>query len=363
MTSNDNEISGKAKEIPKKIKPKISLILTGGTIGAKKDLIDNVIFEVTERYLYNTILNDLLKNEIECDLKLSKTEIYKLSENMVPSDWEIIARSIVSEIDKGAEGIVVTHGTDTLAYSTSAISFMLGPVPIPIVFTGAFYPLNEDHSDALKNIRNSILFSLNSSMPGIFVLFSNQKNNGYVFRGAQITSVLPYGISFSNPNFRPLASFESDPFDISYISKCTQILSARNSCDIKYGIDPNVAHFKVHPGFNPRMIDMALRNGAKGIVLELYHSSTACTLTKSGYSLIQKIIKCKKKGVPIFGYPGINAFEDIYRTTKELQEAGLGMLKKMTPESAIVKLMWLIANYPNEIETKMQENISYEICE
>lgn len=354
-------LAGRRKDLNRR--PRVALILTGGTIGAKKDLTDNVLFEVTEKYLYNTILRDLLKNEINCSLFLSKTNLNKLSENMVPSDWEIIAKAIKSQIDEGADGIVVTHGTDTLAYSTSAVSFMLGQVPIPVVFTAAFIPLNESHSDAIKNIRNSILFSINSEMPGIFALFSNQKNNGYVFRGTQISSVAPYGISFFNPHFNVFASITSEPFGIKYLDKITEIVLARDSSDVQYEINQNIAYFKVYPGFNPKFMEFALKNGAKGIILELYHSSTACTLSKSQYSLISMIKKCQDQEVPVFGYPGVDALEDIYRTTRELQNAGLIMLKKMTPESAIVKLMWLVANHPTDIYDRMLENISYEIIE
>ena len=335
-------------------KPRVSLILTGGTIGAKKDLANNVLFEVTEKYLYNTILTDLLKNEIDCDIYLAKTNLCKLSENMIPEDWKLIATSIKNEIDRGVDGIVVTHGTDTLAYSTSAVSFMLGSVPIPVVFTGAFIPLSEPNTDAIKNIRNSIQFSITSKLPGIFALFGNQKNNGYVFRGTQITSVNPYGLSFFNPNFKIAASIISEPFSIEYFN---EKITSQNRDWIKFELDPNVAFFKVHPGFNPKIIEMAIKNGSKGIILELYHSSTACTLSKSQYSLTSIIEKNTKKGILFFGHPGIDASNEIYRTTKELKEAGVIMLKKMTLESAIVKLMWLLANYPEVIETKMQENV------
>jgi L-asparaginase/Glu-tRNA(Gln) amidotransferase subunit D len=357
---------------------KISIILTGGTIGSTK-VYDNIVSE-NKKLNMKKLIEEHFKSKY--NLSFPRSPFYKLSENVTPCDWKSMADAIASEISKGMDGIVVTHGTDTLAYTSSAMSFMLKEVPIPVVFTGAFISPDNPETDAFDNINYSILFASKSEASGIFALFYNNKR-GWVFTGNRISSILSYGNSFYNSDFGFFAKIKENPFEISYNEKFIKRSEIKNTHflgsnqqtqpsdsgvaqkDLRH-IDPRVFYFKIYPGFHPKNIEMSLDYGAKGIILELYHSGTGCTchFDNKEYSLLTAIKRCVERGVPIFGMPGYNLpQEDIYRTKKELVDEGLILLKKMTPESAIAKLMWSIGNHPNEINEIMLENINGEIFE
>lgn len=351
---------------PDSMKRKITLIYTGGTIGVSGKIRGDILkSEGTGEVLHQILLDE--HPEIKDDYDLSfKRHISLLSENIVPYDWEKIANSIAVEIDEGVDGIVVAHGTDSLPYTTAAVSFMLSDIPIPVVFTGSLVPPDKKGTDAIQNLYDSILFSAKSQLAGVYAVFKAGSNSRKIFFGTRLLPISPYSKYFYSIDHKYVGMIKKGALEISstrypkrhrLIGKVT-----RNT-----KIDPNVAFFKIFPGFDPGCIEQAFEHGAKGIILDLFHSGTACTRngTYSDYSLIPIIKKLEKK-VLIFGIPlSISKNGGIYSSTNKLLESGLIPLKTMSSESAIVKLMWVLGHQENreQIVKEMNSNIAGEIID
>ena len=349
---------------PDSMKRKITLIYTGGTIGVSGKIRGDILkSEGTGEVLHQILLDE--HPEIKDDYDLSfKRHISLLSENIVPYDWEKIANSIAVEIDEGVDGIVVAHGTDSLPYTTAAVSFMLSDIPIPVVFTGSLVPPDRKGTDAIQNLYDSISFSAKSQLAGVYAVFKGKDNSRKVFLGTRLLSIPPYSKYFHSIGHRYVGKIENGDIHI-FNNRYPKRYKPMEKIARNTKIDPNVSFFKVFPGFDPGCIEQAFEHGAKGIILDLFHSGTACTRNGkySNYSLIPTI-KRLGKNVLIFGTHLPESKEGgIYSTTNDLLKSGLIPLKLMSSESAIVKLMWVLGHQKKreQIIKEMNNDIAGEI--
>jgi len=376
----------------KSSKPRIAVIFTGGTIGSTKNREEGFYDVSDDKPEEKNKLIDLLihlKRDIPLkyelvleDPKLNKS-FKKLSENIIPTDWGTIAQKIASAIDQGVDGVVITHGTDTMAYTCSAISFMLSktPVPIPIVFTGSLIPATEENTDAINNLYDSIIFAAESKISGIFVVFryalcDNFMNDRFkndeaalcssVIWGNRVRSIDEYSQNFYSADHKFLTFIKDGKFNIAHIEKYNLRSDNFKKIVLMKNIEPKIAFFKIYPGFDPNWIAESVKQGYKGIILELYHSATACTDAMDSYfPIVESIKRCAEFDIPIFGVPSYEyTMSSEYITTKKMRDAGLVFLA-MSPEAAITKLMWLLhpgnSDPRKDIREKMKENISGEI--
>lgn len=359
-----NELHGiSPQDVSSSKKRKITLIYTGGTIGALEKN-NTLASEGTGEVLYQILLNEYPQIKYDYELNL-KTPFSLLSENIVPPDWGMIANSIAAEINEDVDGIVVAHGTDTLPYTTAAVSFMLSEVPIPVVFTGSLIPPTWKGTDAIQNLFESISFAAKSQLAGVYVVFKAKDNSRDIFCGTRLMSISPYSKYFGGIDPEDVGKIRNgavDKISIDRYPKSYRLVGRKVTTDTK--IDPNIAFFEVFPGFDPRYIKNAADYGAKGVILKLFHSGTACT-RHGMYSLVPIIEECTKKGILIFGTPISKSKneKDAYSTTKQLLKAGLEPLSKMTLEAAIVKLMWVLGHQKNGelVRKEMERNIAGEI--
>ena len=347
-------------------KKRITLIYTGGTIGASEKIGDATLkSEGTGEVLHKILLDEHPEIKNEYDLSF-KRHISLLSENIVPHDWAEIANSIAAEINEGADGIVVAHGTDSLPYTAAAVSFMLSDIPVPVVFTGSLVPPDRKGTDAIQNLYDSVLFSAKSQFAGVYVVFKAKDSSRRIFLGNRLLPIPPYSKFFDSIDHKYVGKIKNGALEI-FSNRYPKRHELRGKITKNAEIDPHVAFFKVFPGFDPWYIEKAFERGAKGIILNLFHSGTACTRNgKYGrYSLVPVIKKCTGRGVLIFGTPlsGSKKEYGIYSTTSQLMKAGLIPLSRMSSEAAIVKLMWVLG-HQNErklIVNEMNKNIAGEI--
>ncbi len=295
------EINNAEKKSFTKRKIKIALIFTGGTIGSSILPSNKIIEPMLGSELYSELLKQKPGIEDKYEFIL-KYPLNMLSENITPSNWGKIAESIAFEINKDVDGIVVTHGTDTMPYTISAVSFMISEIPLPVVFTGSLIPPHEKGTDAIQNLYDSILFAAKSESRGVFLVFGDRKSNhSNVFWGNRLRSIFPYGNNFQSADCKPFATIKNDT--IKYHGEYPKKYHLSKDVGIETKIESKVAYFKIYPGFDPWFIEKAVEHGVKGIILELYHSGTACTTNDSTYSLVSTIKSYAKKGIPIFGIP------------------------------------------------------------
>jgi len=352
---------------------KIKLIYTGGTIGGRQQTINSAITKDLKKPAFQKYLYEKLELKVP-DTKIEvKVTVNKLSEHMNPHDWTQIAHSIHELLQEEQDGIVVVHGTDTMVYTTAAMSYMLQGCKQPIVFTGSNIPLMDDKTDAVKNLTDAIFVSTQPKLKGVFIVFSgNERKNSIIHLGTRVKKKF-------TEEFYSYESVDHTPIGIvkeKFAGKSLKILNSKLldliitlNTSRPYKFEPNlvskVSFFKVFPSFDPSIIDYAIKNGTKGIILELYNSGTACM--QGSYSLLNVLEQAQKQKIPVFatsqhyGYVDM----DIYGSAENMKARDVVALRNMTSEAAIPKLMWALANNLalNDVKNCMLKNIAGEITE
>jgi len=328
--------------------PLIYVLATGGTI-AERSTRDGAV-------LTKTAVRDLLSS---LDLKINiqfQDLMQKGSANIVPDDWMEIARNIVTAMDAGATGIVVLHGTDTIHYTASALSFMLQDPGVPVVLTGSMLPGADSGSDSFFNLQNAITVAAFGNLAEVCIVFSadSKKSRGVIIRGSRARKMSSSAINaFDSINIQPIGYVVND--SIVYTDVETR---KRGNREVKLltKLDKNVVVVKQNPALTASFLTRML-SGASGAVIEG---------TGAGHviaDLIKVIASFKKPVVmstqAIYGGVkwGIYALDRSYQDVKNFIPGG-----DMTPETALVKLMWALGQ-GGDVRSVMLKNIAGELEE
>lgn len=300
---------------------------TGGTISCV----------ATEDGLEPTLSgNDILTSvpELRTLGEITVKDLTKIdSSNVVPQDWSSWA-TLIGDNYTEYDGFVLTHGTDTMAYTASALSYMLVNLGKPVVLTGSQVPLSLSNSDARSNLE--LAFTIASSgLPGVFVAFGNK-----VIKGDCCKKSLPAISMLLRASMKHRFSF----FDKNGIKKNLPDRRNVGGFRVESKMEEKVMALTVTPGLKPDIIDYAVQRGYKGIVLECYGAGGVNTGRDNLLPAIRRAIKagvrmvcvsqCLFDGVDLSLYPmGILA-----------AQAGVESGGPMTLEAAVTKLMWSLAN-------------------
>ena len=348
--------------------PKLRIIYTGGTIGGKADSKGEIKGDINWKRFSNVLYEKYpsLKRDLKRkNINLSHdTPVKKLSENMIPSDWTKIAISVNKAIEEGIDSIVIAHGTDTMCYTSAALSFMLQGIKIPVVLTGSNIPLEMDGTDAVTNMHAAIRVALDKQLKGIFLVFSGIDNQpSDIHLGCRVRKVKFRDNCFESVNvdmigkFKKRFLFKKDKVKIVNRQLLNQVLKINDEKDylLKSSINGNISFFKVHPGFNPKLIKDIIENKeTKGIILELYSSGTGCIdiENEKKYSLLESLEKAKSKKIPVFvtSQQEGSVIMGPYGSSGEMEKQEVVPLKSMITEVAIPKLMWVLGQTSSEEE-------------
>jgi L-asparaginase type I len=342
---------------------KLRIIYTGGTIGGKADSEGEIKGDIKWKRFSNLLYEKYpsLKRDLERkNVELSHdTPVRKLSENMIPSDWTKIAISVNKAIEEGIDSIVIAHGTDTMCYTSAALSFMLQGIKIPVVLTGSNIPLEIEGTDAVTNLHDAIRLALDKQFKGIFLVFSGIDNQpSDIHLGCRGRKVKFYDNCFESVNADMIGKFKKrfpKKLTIKIVNRqlLDQVIEINDKKDyqLKSNINDNISFFKVYPGFNPKLIDYVIKEKeTKGIILELYNSGTGCIENK--YSLLKSLENAKSKNIPVFvtSQQKGNVTMDSYSSSIELKKCGAVPLNSMITEAAIPKLMWVLGQNSSKEE-------------
>jgi len=342
--------------------PNLSLLSTGGTISSKIDYrTGGVMSALTAKELNDSIPELTRIANIDPEVVLSE-----YSENIKPEHWSLIARKVSNNILSGKyDGIIVSHGTDTMHYTSAALSFALQNLPIPVVLVGAQRSSDRPSSDASLNLIGACTFATRSKFSGVFVAMHYSISDEVIacHIGTRVRK---------NHTSRRDAFHSIDVYPFSLIKK-DQIEISRQYTDLKFQernknlenmvVRPNfenkVSLLKFYPGFDCRMIDYCVDLGHRAIILEgtgLGHINKEC------FSQIKNAVD---KGIIIFMTSqciwGRTALT-VYDTGRDLLNLGVIPLSNMTSETALVKAMWCFGNFTeeNEVIKTMTSNIANE---
>ncbi len=325
---------------------RIGLVLTGGTIGSGVSTSDDgrVLVrlaggvdadEVPELSLARKAADPLGGIEFSVRRPVRAT-----SESLAPKDWMAIAaaaRELVS--GDGVDGVLVLHGTDTMAYTSAALAFMLADLSVPVVLTGANRPADQPDSDAARNVADSLL-ALDALGPGVFVVFAGApKGVGRVHLGTRVRKVRASGSAFVSVGRRPVAEIRNGGLMSLWAPEAPAAANSHSK------VDPRVLSLKLYPGLDLQATSEAIATAkTRGVVLELYPSFTA-PAGGSRFSVSRFVEDCAAKGLPVVATvanPPAGA-PNLYESRVALEAAGAVILP-MLPETATVKMMWALGS-------------------
>jgi len=348
------------KEFPvDPIKPKVKLLGTGGTIASRLDYRTGAVIPAfTPGELYGSVpeLADI------CNLETEK--LYGVfSENMAPEQWIGTAEAIGREIEKGVQGIVVGHGTDTMHHTAAALSFMVRNSPVPIVMVGSQRSSDRPSSDAALNLMHSVKTAAESDIAEVLVCMFGPTSDEYglLHRGTRVRKMhSSYRSTFRTIGDIPIAMVDREkitPLRYDYKKRRND-----NNVIINTAFEEKVSIVYYYPNMKPDIIDSLIDNDYKGIVI------AGTGLGHVNKPIYPALKRAQEKNIAVYmtvqtlwGYVQMY----VYDTGRDMMELGVVPCSNMLPEVAYVKLGWALGQTDNleEIKKIMLNPVSGEITE
>jgi len=317
----------------------VLLIYTGGTIGMVHDLVTGSLVPIDFEHIADQV-PELRK--FGYNLRAVSLNPVSDSSNIGPEIWVKMA-TVIEENFADYDGFVVLHGTDTMAYSASALSFMLENLQKPVIFTGSQLPIGVLRTDGKENLITAIEIAASQEnhkpiVPEVCIYFDNK-----LMRGNRTTKIsAEHFDAFASPNYPPLAEvglyikFNSNQINYPDYKKGLQIHKKFNN---------NIAVLKLFPGINANFVRAIIStSGLKALIIETFGSGNAPTykwfleelknfIRKGG--IILNITQCHGGSVEM----------GLYETSREMLKAGVLSGKDITSEASVTKLMYLLGRY------------------
>lgn len=337
----------------------ISILSTGGTVASRVDYKTGAVHPAFTA-------DDLIRAVPELlDVANIKGRVILniLSENMLPEYWVMTAEAIKEEIENGADGIVITHGTDTMHYTASALSFMVNS-EVPIVLVGAQRSSDRPSSDAALNIISAVM-AATEPINGVYVVMHGETGDKtcHMHEGVKVRKLhSSRRDAFKSVNNTPVAEINPFSKEVKYLRDVkAQDKSKLKEVSLKTNLEEKIALIKIYPGIDSNILKFYVDNGYKGIILE------GTGLGHTPETFFDGIKYAGKNGVlvamatqTINGRVNMN----VYSNGMELQALGVVSCEDMLSEVAFVKLMHLLGNYDLETVKKLiSKNMVGEINE
>ena len=274
------------------------------------------------------------------------------SSNIRPAEWQLIAQTVFQE-RTNYDGIVISHGTDTMAYTASAVTFMLPGLDRPVVFTGSQLPLTDLLSDGPDNLRTAFAMAA-SGQPGVFLAFDRK-----VMLGCRAVKVRASNFSaFESVNARYVAQVSSNGL----VFDPDAIMPAKQPPQLVDNISQTVFLLKLTPGLSPEIFHALKGLGYKGIVIEAFGLGGMTVLNRG----LQGIRNAVDSGISVVVTTQClydSADLQVYQIGKQLLELGVIPARDMTTEAAMTKLMWALGQGMDqqEIADLFRQNLAGEI--
>jgi len=347
-------------------KPNVAMIITGGTIAARLNPRKGGVDWLDSPESLFKFYPELFKK-----VNVVKVEVpfMKASEDMDYKDWQKIARVAANLLnDKDIQGLIITHGTDFLHYTSAALSFFLKDLNKPVVLTYSQRSIDRASSDANLNLQCSALVALSDIAEVMIVGHANSNDEFcYAMPGVKVRKMhSSKRDAFKVINDKPIAKVYSDKIEL--LRGHNRRQKSKVKVDAKF--EEKVALVKIYPGQDPGVLDFYLKKKYKGIVLEMSGLGHAPT-KRSRNSWTKKLKEIQDQGMIVCAasqtiYGRLDPL--VYSNGRELLKTGIIYLEDMLAETALVKLGYILghenwAKNKNKVKEKMLENFSGEISD
>ncbi|RME77329.1 Glu-tRNA(Gln) amidotransferase GatDE subunit D, partial [Candidatus Woesearchaeota archaeon] len=342
----------------------VSILSFGGTIASKVDYRTGGVSasydasDFVEMCPELTTIANIESRAVDC----------MMSEDMHPDDWLRLAHAICEEANKDhITGIVVTHGTDTLHFSTAAMSFLLEDLNKPVIFTASQRSIDRGSTDAFMNLICAVRAAATWDGAEVVTCMHATTSDDYCFllRGTKVRKMHTSRRDAFRPiNEQPLAKVTDQTLEVlhpNYRKRTTSTVHCSGQ------FETNIALITIYPGIDPGLVEYVINKGVKGIVLAA--TALGHVPTSGKHSLVDVLEKAKEKGIPVVIasqtlYGRTNPY--VYTNLRKLS-IGLGCIfaSDMTPETAYVKLGCILpkATSKEDVKTLLLENMAGEINE
>ncbi len=317
-------------------KSNILLIYTGGTIGMVKDYKTGAL----KTFNFNNLLKHIPEiNQLNCEIHSISFKKPIDSSNMNPSDWVLIVEIIEDNYTK-YDGFVVLHGSDTMSYTASAISFMLENLSKPVIFTGSQLPIGDLRTDAKENLITSIQIAsaTENNLPIVseVCLYFEYK----LYRANRTTKInAEHFEAFASPNYPPLCE---SGVHLKFNKNLIHNPENNNELIVRKKMINDIVVLKIFPGITKEVVKNILSiQGLKGVILETYGSGNAPN-EKWFLKLLKEAIDKNIQVINVTQCSGGSVIMGNYETSVQLQKIGIISGNDITTESAIAKLMYML---------------------
>ena len=272
------------------------------------------------------------------------------SANISPDDWAAMANEVATA-KNDCDGIVIIHGTDTMAYTSSMLSFMLQNINIPVVITGSQLSISDPVADAMENLRCAIYMAA-SGYPGVFLAFNRK-----VMLGCRVSKIDTVSFdAFESINYPNIAEISSMGMQV----RKDMLPQKKGIFSLNTNYSDKIAVVKLFPGIRRDYFDLLMASGVRGVYIEAYGLGGMPFI---GEDLTESVRQMTEKG--IFVLVGTQCVMggsnlDVYETGKRAVKAGAHAAYDMSPESAVTKLMWVLGQ--TDDPKAVAEYFTVDIC-
>jgi len=351
---------------------RILVVFTGGTIGCATPGEDGVL-EVLKSGFEEYFLIGNYDNIYDAEFHTTEP-LNKLSENMTIADWNVLLKSLKKVNFSEYDGIVIAHGTDTMAFTAAMFGMLLSGIHIPVIFIGSNYALTDDRADGHQNFADAVSFIKNVRLGGTFVIIKSK-----VYISTRINQSRHFFNEFTSPNGEIFGTVTNGKFEFSSPSTTAGenagLKQAVKEFEQIYERTPIIEHietilesvFLVKPYVGLNYECLSFPKEIKAVLHETYHSATICEKTENMKFSLMEFYKRHKNAVSIYIAPFYSEIaEDTgalkYSSTFNIINAGVKTINDMSLESSYAKLLLAYSLYSDEkqIDNFLNEPLFFE---
>lgn len=340
---------------------KILVVLTGGTIGSK---VENSVINVSGSSPYRLIsmyeeLYGKEEFEVICPLNL-------LSENMTPDSLLILLKALNDISCENYEGIIVTHGSDTLSYTSAFAGLLFHHLPVPVILVASNYPLGQEGSNGLNNFAKAVEFIRQKAVRGVFVLYQDEAGADQVYLATRIMEADPFRDQFRDFSGTAFGKMAGGGFIVNEGKEQPTIREVEandtREMEVPQSFKNKVMIIRPYPGMDYSCFQFNEENRPAAVLHYLYHSATACTAERE-YNFLSFADRCREQTIDLYTASYKRTEGSRYATGDALLKAGVVPLLNISPEAAYAKLMLLYNGSMQCGSDMMCRNIYFESIE